>query len=72
MLEELYATIANLVTFPRSGHTRSDLSSRPIRFQLVREYLIAYIPDSKPLVILAFLHGRRSPRIIAAMLKHRM
>lgn len=49
-----------LVLFPRSGHTREGLTSRPIRFQLVREYLIAYVPHVDPLVVLGFLHGRRN------------
>lgn len=71
LLDDFQGAIGNLVAFPRSGHARSDLSSRPIRFQLVHEYLIAYIPDSDPLAILAFLHGRRNPRIIAALLKGR-
>jgi plasmid stabilization system protein ParE len=72
LLNEFYEAIGNLVTFPRSGHIRPDLSSRPIRFQLIREYLIAYVPDSEPLTVLAFLHGRRNPRVIAAVLQHRM
>jgi hypothetical protein len=37
----------------------------------VREYLIAYAPDEKPLWIIAVMHGRRSPRIMAAILRER-
>jgi plasmid stabilization system protein ParE len=29
----------------------------------VRNYIIAYAPDEKPIVVLAVLHGRRSPRV---------
>jgi plasmid stabilization system protein ParE len=29
-----------------------------LRFQTVRNYIIAYAPDEKPLVVLAVLHGR--------------
>lgn len=69
--EEILEAVRSLVKFPRSGHIRSDLTSRPLRFQVVRDYLIAYAPDEKPLVVLAVIHGRRSPRIIAATLRAR-
>jgi hypothetical protein len=38
-----------------------------LRFQTVRDYLIVYAPNEKPLAVIAVLHGRRSPRIIAAI-----
>ncbi|MBV8816783.1 MAG: type II toxin-antitoxin system RelE/ParE family toxin [Acidobacteriaceae bacterium] len=43
--EEIYAAIRSLVSFPNRGHMRPNLTSRPLRFILVREYLIAYAPD---------------------------
>lgn len=43
------------------------VTSRPLRFTMVREYLIAYAPDEKPLWIVAVMHGWRSPRIMAAI-----
>jgi hypothetical protein len=36
---------------------------------LVREYLIAYAPDEKPQWVVAVMHGRRSPRVMAAILR---
>jgi plasmid stabilization system protein ParE len=69
--EEILDTIRKLVPFPRQGHKRSELTSRPLRFQTIREYLIAYAPDEQPLVVIAVLHGRRNPRIIAAILHGR-
>jgi hypothetical protein len=42
-----------------------------LRFINVREYLIAYAPDQKPLWVVAIIHGRRSPRVIAAILRDR-
>lgn len=71
MLGEIHETIRSLVPFPRIGHVRSDLSSRPLRFHPVRDFLIAYAPEEKPLVVLAVLHGRRNPRVIAAILRDR-
>ena len=32
------------------------------------EYLIVYAPDEKPLWVVAVLHGRRNPRLMAAIL----
>jgi Uma2 family endonuclease len=35
-----------------------------LRFQTVRNYLIAYAPAAKPLVILAVIDGRRNPAMV--------
>ena len=56
-LEEILDAIRALVPFPQSGHRRPDLTSRPIRFQVVRDFLLVYTPEENPLVVLAVLHG---------------
>ena len=71
MREQIFDAIQTLVRFPRMGTTRSELTSRPLRFQVLREYLIAYEAEAKPLLVVGVLHSRRSPRIIAAMLRER-
>jgi toxin ParE1/3/4 len=71
LIAEILAAIDALVQFPGQGHRRPDLTSRPLRFILVREYLIAYAPDEKPLWVIAVIHGRRSPRLMAAILRGR-
>ena len=68
--EEIFEAIGLLVKFPNQGHVRPDLTSRPLRFRAVREYVIAYAPE-KPLAVIAVLHGRRNPRVLAAILKGR-
>lgn len=45
----LLAGIHKVARSPKIGHSRSDLTSRPLRFRLVRPYLIVYEPDSRPL-----------------------
>jgi plasmid stabilization system protein ParE len=70
--EEIYEAIQSIVPFPYIGHSRPDLTSKPLRFQSLREYVIAYAPDEKPLAVIAVLHGRRSPRVIAAILRSRV
>ena len=69
--EEILAAIRALVPFPNVGHRRTDLTSRPLRFIVVREYLIAYAPEEKPLWVVAVMHGRRNPRVMAAILRGR-
>ena len=71
VISDILATLDNLVPFPNRGHKRPDLTSRPLRFALAREHLIAYAPDEKPLWIVAVMHGRRSPRVMAAILRGR-
>ena len=69
--EQILDAIRGLVPFPHQGHKRPDLTSRPLRFIVVHEYLIAYAPDEKPLWVIAVMHGRRSPRVMAAILRGR-
>jgi toxin ParE1/3/4 len=71
ILEEIYAAIGKLVALPHQGHSRPDLTSRPLRFHTVRDYVITYAPDERPLAVIAVLHGRRNPRIMAAILRER-
>ncbi|PYU37306.1 MAG: hypothetical protein DMG53_28610 [Acidobacteria bacterium] len=53
------------------GHSRSDLTSRPLRFHPLRNYLIFHITDEISIMVLVILHGRRNPRVIAALLRDR-
>ena len=69
--EDILHAIRKLVPFPHQGHKRPDPTSRPLRFQTVRNYMIAYAPDENPLLVMAVLHGSRNPRVIAAILSGR-
>jgi antitoxin ParD1/3/4/toxin ParE1/3/4 len=69
--EDILEAIRELVLFPHQGQQRPDLTSRPLRFKRVRDYLIAYAPNERPLLVIAVLHGRRSPRVMAAILRAR-
>jgi toxin ParE1/3/4 len=71
VLQEIYETIQTLVSFPQLGHSRPELTSRTLRFHPVRNYLIVYAPSETPLLVVAVLHGSRSPRVIAAFLRGR-
>ncbi len=71
VITEVLDAVRALVLFPHQGHRRPDLTPRPLRFIVVREYLIAYAPDEKPLWVIAVMHGHRSPRVMAAILRSR-
>ena len=72
VLADIHATVRTLAASPHIGHRRPDLTNRPLRFHVVRdEYLIAYAPDERPLWVVAVFHGRRNPRLMAALLRSR-
>jgi plasmid stabilization system protein ParE len=71
VIEDIRRAIRLLVQAPHQGHRRIDLTSRPLRFLRVHSYLIAYAPDERPLLVIALLHGRRNPRVMAAILRGR-
>jgi len=71
VIADIFDALPSLVAFPHTGHYRPDLTARPLRFARVRAFLIAYAPDERPLWIVAILHGRRNPRVMAAILRGR-
>jgi toxin ParE1/3/4 len=71
MVTEIFDGIRALVPFPNQGYRRPNLTTRPLRFKLVRDYVIAYAPEKVPLWVVAVFHGRRSPRVMAAILRGR-
>lgn len=61
--------LAYLADFPNGGHVRRDLTTADVRFFSVYSYLIVYRPETKPLEIVAILHGRRNfPTILTKRL----
>ncbi|MGH9640160.1 MAG: type II toxin-antitoxin system RelE/ParE family toxin [Bryobacteraceae bacterium] len=71
LLDEFFAAFDLLASMPNQGFRRPELTSRPLRFTLVRNYLIAYTPEQAPLWIVTVIDGRRNPRVIAAILRRR-
>jgi antitoxin ParD1/3/4 len=56
-----------LAAGPSRGHTRPDLTPRPLRFWTLNRYpnyTVVYRPDTAPLQIIAVLHGKRNIRHI--------
>jgi plasmid stabilization system protein ParE len=48
-----------LASTPGAGHWRRDLTDEPVRFFAVYSYLIVYRAETKPLQVVAILHGSR-------------
>ncbi len=57
--EALEAAFRHLAEMPEMGHTRADLTVRPLKFWSVYSYLIVYDPARAPLTVVAVLHGAR-------------
>lgn len=70
IVNAIFNRIRMLADFPHLGSYRDDLSS-VFRFAVVDQYLIGYSPHTTPLQVLAVFHGRRNPRIVAAILRSR-
>jgi plasmid stabilization system protein ParE len=51
--------IVSLSKGPGIGHGRNDITNEAVKFFPVYSYLIVYRPDTKPLQVVAILHGRR-------------
>ena len=71
VVDELRESIKKLVDFPEMGFRREELTSKPLRFFPVRDLLIAYAPEEKPVLVVAVFHTRRNPRVLAAVLRQR-
>ena len=54
---ELFASLGQM---PHQGHTRKDLTKRPVLFFPLYSFLVVYSPDIKPIRIMAILRGRRN------------
>lgn len=62
-LEDTFVLVASR---PGIGHSREDLTDRPLKFWSVYSYLVVYDPASDPVTIIAVLHGARD---VAQILK---
>jgi antitoxin ParD1/3/4 len=52
-----------------AGHWRRDLTEEPVRFFSIYSFLIVYRPETKPLQVVAILHGSRD---VEELLKGRL
>jgi plasmid stabilization system protein ParE len=58
----IFSALSSLARHPLIGSKRSELTHLPVRFWPVREFpnfIVVYRPDTRPLEIIAVLHGKR-------------
>jgi plasmid stabilization system protein ParE len=61
----IYDACAFVAEAPMRGHSRTDLTSRSLRFWTLTKYpnySIVYRPETVPLEIVAVMHGKRNIR----------
>jgi len=63
--EAIYDACMFVAEAPLRGHTRPDLTTRPLRFWTLTRYpnyTAVYRPQTNPLEVVAVLHGKRNIR----------
>jgi antitoxin ParD1/3/4 len=64
-LAEMEREIRRLAEMPRLGHTRKDLTEKPVLFWPVGKYLIIYRADRQPIEVVRVVSGYRDvPRLL--------
>jgi plasmid stabilization system protein ParE len=61
--------IVFLTATPGAGHSRKDLTDEAVKFFPIYSYLLVFRPGTKPLEVIAILHGRRD---VEQILKNRL
>lgn len=64
VFDDLHDAMRALAGMPGMGHTREDLTDRPVRFWTVHSYVIIYRPERVPLEVLRIIHGARDLQAI--------
>jgi antitoxin ParD1/3/4/toxin ParE1/3/4 len=67
--DEFHELFGSLGRMPGQGHTRQELTSRPVLFFPMYSFLVVYQPDVRPIRIMAVLRGKRDLR---GLLKERL
>lgn len=63
--QAIFEACAFVAEAPMRGHTRPDLTPRPLRFWTLTRYpnyTVVYRPETAPLQVVAVLHGKRNIR----------
>ena len=69
VLDPIRDALRRFAERPGIGHRREDLTEHDLRFWPVGSYMIVYMPELKPIGIVAILHGARK---VAAILSDRL
>jgi len=67
VIDQFFETFEQLAAWPKTGHVRTDLTSKNVRFWPVGSYLVVYRDHSDGVQIVAVLHGSRDvPSVLDA------
>ena len=67
VIDQFFETFEHLAAWPKTGHVRTDLTSKNVRFWPVGSYLVVYRDHSDGVQIVAVLHGSRDvPSVLDA------
>jgi len=69
MEQKLFAAFEEIAAQPGIGHLREDLIPHQVHFLYIDPYLILYLRDTSPVIIVGVLHGARD---IAALMSPRL
>lgn len=61
---EFYELFTSLGQIPGQGHTRKDLTKRPVLFFPIYSFLVVYQPDVEPIRNMAVLRAKRDVKRI--------
>jgi len=68
MADQVERVILDRILFlakaPGAGHSRKDLTDKPVKFFPVYSYLIVYLPEARPLQVVSILHGHQDAKRI--------
>jgi plasmid stabilization system protein ParE len=64
MRDEIFDGIRAIARSPGIGHFRGDLANEPLRFWRVRNYLIIYRSEARPIQVVRILHGVRDVQAV--------
>ena len=59
VIDQFFEAFEQLAAWPKTGHVRTDLTSKSVRFWPVGSYLVVYRDHSDSIQIVAVLHGSR-------------
>ena len=66
LIDQFFEAFEQLAAWPKTGHARTDLTLKSVRFWPVDSYLVVYRGYSDGVQIVAVLHGSRDvPSILS-------
>jgi toxin ParE1/3/4 len=67
LIDQFFELFEHLALWPETGHSRTDLTAKNVRFWPIGHYLVVYREHSATIQIVGVLHGSRDvPSILNA------